>query len=334
LNTTPSTTNHDTTMAVKIHTFAFVKECANEAVLEAIQGTITYIGSRKTGEGQHGPYSFQTIALTDEKGEKLDVKLVNRPEVFAAEWKGKRVQINSTINARNNRTGLAALVEEHEGKTYQKAKATATAEMTCLDGTVSGQQVRQAVEQNLGPQGQQGGGGHAGHQTSSQQPASRPAASSGQKSELQRAKERIARLAGLQGVCYDAAVQVAHGIYERHGIAIMPGSVGIMGDKIWMEMVRKIDVDLLPMLPYQEQPFKGRPLDELIPAMRQQIGEGKAEMEFASYEKRQEIGRQHPSSVEAAPPVQPPAPQQSPHPAGAQDFRTDPAYADDDRVPF
>lgn len=320
-------------MAVKIHSFAFVKECANDAILEAIQGTITYIGSRKTGSHDtHGPWSFQTIGLTDEKGEKLDVKLNNRDEIFAGEWKGKRVQINSTINTKNNRTGLYAVTEEYQGKTYQKAKATATAEITCLDGTVGGQQVRQAVEQNLGHQPasqEQPSHQQANHPPQGQQRA--PAASSGEKSQLQKAKERIARLAGLQGVCYDAAVQVAHGIYERHGIAIMPGSVGIMGDKIWMEMVRKTDIDLLPMLPYSEQPFKGRPLDELIPAMRQQIGEGKAEMEFASAEKRQEIGKAHPSSVQAAPPVPPPAPQQQ---AVSQDWQTDPAYADDDKVPF
>jgi hypothetical protein len=314
-------------MSLKVHSYAFVKECPNNGILEAIEGTITFIGDRRKGEGEHGEWSFQTIALTNPTGDKLDVKLKDR-EQMTNDWKGKTVRIASTVNSKGNRTGLYAITEEHDGKTYQKAKATATADIIDLAGAASGTQVRQAVEQNLSQ-------GQASRPAPSQAPASRPAASppaSGETAELwKKTRQRIGKLAALQAVCYDAAVHNAHGIYERHGIAIMPGAVGMMGDKIFMEVVRKTDIDLLPLSPYAITPFQGTPLDQLIPAMRQQIGEGKAEMEFASAEKRSEIGRQHPSSVPAAPPVQPPP---ASTPAPAYDPHDPTPQPDDDHVPF
>lgn len=296
-------------MSVKVHSYPFVRECTDGAILEALEGTITYIGSRRAGQGEHGEWSFQTIAISN-GADKLDVKLKDRPEL-TGEWKGKTVRICSTINSKNNRTGLYAVTEQHEGKTYNKAKATASADIIDLATAASGTQVREAVEERLQLTSQAPASQAPANRTT-QPPQSPPAANQGQKSELQRVKERVAKYATLQGVCYDAAVHVAHGIYARHGIAILPTAVGIMADKIFIEMARKTDVDILPFDAYAEKPFRGKPLSELIPAMRQQIAEGKAEMEFAASEKRMEIGRQH-------------AAQHSPEP------QPDP---EDDTVPF
>jgi hypothetical protein len=53
-----------------------------------------------------------------------------------------------------------------------------------------------------------------------------------------------------------------------------------MGDKIMMEVIRRTDIDLLPIDPYATNPFKGQPMAQLIPSMRQQIAEGRAEIEM------------------------------------------------------
>lgn len=320
---------------MKIHTYAFVKECANNAVLEGLEGTISFIGSRKAGEGDRGPWSFQTIAIANAQGEKLDVKLKDRPELPLS-WKGKAVRICSTINSQNNRTGLYALTETNNDKTFLLAKATASAEIVDL-ATVQTGGVQQAVAQHQQQQAPQQ------HQQPAPQQQQRPAAQqstakAAQGDELANLKNMrivIAKLAGIQSLCYDAAAHVAHGIAERHGIAVMPGAVGVMGDKLFMEALRRgPDLAFLPIDPYASFPFRGRPLDELIPMMRQQIGEGKAEMEFAATEKRHEIGRQHPSAYENAP--QPPPPQ--PAPAAYQQEPQAPAQSefpdDDDTVPF
>lgn len=296
---------------MKVHSYAFVRECTDGAILEALEGQITFIGQRRSGEGEHGEWSFQTIAITDPKGDKLDVKLKDREEM-KPHWKGKTVRIASTINSKNNRTGLYAVTEQHEGKTYYKAKATGSAMIVDLAEAASGQGLSEAVEERLsqGARPAEAAAAVAASAPAQQERAPRAPADEFWKN----VRIRMAKIAGLQAACYDAAVYNAHGIYQRHGIAIMPGAVGIMADKIFIELARKTDIDLLPTEPYKLTPFRGEPLSALIPAMRQQIGEGRAEMEFANTEKRMELGRQ--STAAAAPPV---APQPDPN---------------DDTVPF
>lgn len=276
------------------HTVADILRFPNETPLEAIEGTITAVYPRKSGTTQQGkPWSFQDGAFADATGAVMKLKLVGC-EDFPTSWKGRRVRITS-VKSDRGRTGLYALDDEYNGQTTRKIKLTPSHTIVDLAESRPVQGLSQAVEQHLPPAQHQAPPQHTHAPTSPSHHAAPPATGVD-------AGPLIARIAGLQAKCYDAAVHNAHGIYERHGIALMPGAVGVMGDKIFMEVIRRIEPSMLPMNPYKAAPFKGRPLDELLPVMRQQIAEGKAEIDFGANEERQRLGAQATAQAAATPP--------------------------------
>ena len=114
------------------------------------------------------------------------------------------------------------------------------------------QQRQQPAQQNGGQQRQNGG------QQTQQKTGS-----------TKEARVILAKISTLYGLCYDAAVAKAWDIYERHGYAVMPGTVGIMADKLLMESIRRVHVEDLPTSNPAE--LKGRPLCELLPFLEEAL---------------------------------------------------------------
>lgn len=324
-----------------------LNELSANTPLGCIEGTITSLYERKNGTTGNGrEWSTQNGAFRDASGQTIKIRWKDCPEVDKG-WKGRQVRISSVVNDRNNRTGLYVEDDEYNGKTTRQIKVTPTATIvdmatsrpvTGLSEAVNNQldqrqrSAQQAPPAQQAPQHQAPPADHH-QQAPTQRTGGPPSADDSPDVYQAKVMKRLRKMMGLQSKCYDAAAASAHAIYERHGIAVMPGAVGIMADKLFMEMIRRIDVDCLPVDPYKSAPFQGTPLDALLPAMRQQIGEGRAEMEFASTEKRMEIGRQNPLPPSHPPannpPPQQPAPQQQPAP-----WEPQPGGPDDDCAPF
>lgn len=290
---------------MNIHTVADILRFPNETPLEGIEGTITAVYPRKAGTTQQNkPWSFQDATFADATGAIIKLKFVGC-EDFSSSWKSRRVRITS-VKSDRGRTGLYALDDEYNGNVTRKIKVTPSHTIVDLAESRPVQGLSEAVDQRLAssqqapqysppPQEQRREAPQHTQPAGPSHHAAPPATGID-------AGPLIARIAGLQAKCYDAAVWNAHGIMERHGIALMPGAVGIMGDKIFMEVIRRIEPSMLPMNPYKAAPFRGKPLDELLPAMRQQIAEGKAEIDFGANEERQRLGAQSLAQQAATPP--------------------------------
>lgn len=325
------------------HSYAFIIEAAHKTPLESVEGVIVKIWDRKDGIGRNDkPWSLQDGDFRLRDGNVIKLQWNGCPPIDKG-WQNLPVRLEANVHGKTGElTGVYAIDDEYNGKTTRKIKLTESHKIVHLEGETI---PHNAPPQSAPPAAQQSAppprtappaANHPPAAAHSAPPATTPPATSfvsaarnaappaDAMTELDDARKLLAKIAGLQAICYDAAVHNAHGIYERHGIAIMPGAVGVMGDRMFGELIRRIkSPDLLPMDPYRLRPFKGTPLDVLIPAMRQQIGEGKAEIDMQATETRQELGRAAMAAAAATPPpIQPPA----------DDFRTDPAF--DDNVPF
>ena len=261
---------------MKTHSYAFITEAPKGAPLEAVDGTITKLFPRKSGTAANGKdWSFQNAEFQLVSGETIKLKFSFCDEIDQG-WRGKKVRLASTVSQKGGRTGLYADDEEYQGTTTRLIRATGTHQLLDLADAAPGC-ADEAVP----------AAAPAAPAAAKPKPAPAPA---GSPDFLSGVKQRIARIAAVQSICYDAAAQNAHRIFAHHGIAIMPGAVGVMGDRIFAEVMRRTDVDSMPIDPYKIAPFRGTPLSELIPAMRQQIAEGKAEIDFEAAEARMALG--------------------------------------------
>lgn len=262
---------------MKTHSYAFLIEAPKGAPLEAVDGFIVKLFPRKAGTSAGGKdWSFQNGEMQLLTGETIKLKFSFCEEINQS-WRGKKVRLASTVSQKGGRTGLYADDEEYNGTTTRLIRATGTHQLLDLADAALGV---------------------ADEPTSPATPTAPSPATTAKPSQpaaaphdfLSAVKQRIAKIAALQSISYDAAAQNAHRIYAHHGIAIMPGAVGVMGDRIFAEIMRRVDVDSMPIEPYRTAPFKGHPLSELIPHMRQQIAEGKAEIDFEASEARMALG--------------------------------------------
>lgn len=294
--------------------------------LGCVEGHMTKVFPRKASPPDaKEPWSFQNGELVQPNGDTIKVKFKGCEDMTG--WKGRFVRINCHVGDKGKRTGLYVEDEEYNGAKTRMLKITPSAGIMDAGAVSGGEKLAQHYEQTQ----QRAQGPPSGppqqsappppREESRQAPPPRQTAPAGDEKEfLKRVRERIARISGLQAMCFDAAVHQAHKMLERHGVAVAPGAVGIMGDKIFMETIRRTDIDLLPMDPHALIPYRGKPLSELIEVWRDQLATGKAEIEFGAAETRHELGK---ASIAAAantpPPIRPPdhEPPWQGHPDGA-----------------
>jgi hypothetical protein len=101
-----------------------------------IAGRITYVGERKSGEGDYGEWAMQKLMLEDASGE-LEVQLKNREEVLGQEAVGKVLLAESVMQQRlGKRTGVKVQDYEFEGRNGPvrgtKAVITGSARLTLV----------------------------------------------------------------------------------------------------------------------------------------------------------------------------------------------------------
>lgn len=237
-----------------------IDQLPNGTPLECFEGLVTRVHERRAGTNTHGEWSFQNIDLSD-GSTKVTVRLKNR-EAFPPHWSGKHILVTHGINSKTSKPcGIEVQDEDYNQKMYRRIICTYAADIALLDPNeappprqqTQQNQQRQPSQQQQPPQDQQ-------RQTNNRQPQ-QPT------DGLLDAKRTIARISTLYLMCYDAAVNQAHQIYQRHGYAVPPGTVGIMADKLAMESIRRVQIDTLPM---SAPPTNVRPLSDLIPIAEQQ----------------------------------------------------------------
>lgn len=312
--------------------------------LGCVEGHMTKVFPRKASPPDaKEPWSFQNGELVQQNGDTIKVKFKGCEDMTG--WKGRFVRINCHVNDKNKRTGLYVEDEEYQGNKVRMLKITPSASIMDAAQVSGGEKLAQHYDQTQQraqgpPQAppQQSAPPPPREESRQAPPPRQTAPQQGEKEILMRTRERIAKIAGLQQICFDAAVHAGHKILERHGVALAPGSIGIMGDKIFMETIRRTEIDLLPMDPHAIIPYRGKPLTALIEVWRSQIAEGKSEIEFESAEKRHELGRAAmAAAANTPPPVQPPPRHHEDPPPRTSAVHTDEGYfanPDDDGAPF
>jgi hypothetical protein len=234
-----------------------IDELPNGTPLEAFEGRVEKVWNRLQGENEHGDWSFQNLEITS-GGTKVTVKLKDR-EPFPESWKGKEILVTHGVHGKTGKaTGIEVIDENVKGKTMRRIKVTASAEIALLDASEAPPARQQRQE---APREQQ----HRQERPAQPQETRRPAApqqSDHSGDPVREAKILIAQVRTLHLLCYDAAVATAHDIYDRHGYAVPPGTVGIVADKYLMEAIRRTNIQGLPMTAPEP---KGKPLSDLLP---------------------------------------------------------------------
>lgn len=98
------------------HTIQQIKQFPIGTVVPHITGTVKAVFPRKTGEGQYGPWSVQTVILAD-GGEEIPVSCWGFDEL--GHLKGQSVSVAAT--GTNKKTGKTQGTELKEGKDKQGA---------------------------------------------------------------------------------------------------------------------------------------------------------------------------------------------------------------------
>lgn len=249
-----------------------LQRLADKASVAAVEGTIKAIYEiSRAPQTSSRRWTRQDMILTDRTGE-IRVKVWNQKEI-PPEWKGRHIRIDHFLDDRNRSCDLAVAHNEYQGNVEVQLRVDKRAILTDMANARSTREVGDAYRE----------------QRQEREPEREPDRTERRPPEQQRKKEAptdtlleakklLARYRGLWNVCYDAAVATAHDVNERHGYAMVPGAVGIIADKMFAEMCRKLghDVNNLPIDPYARNEdgsvdYRGRPLSKHIEVLNEQV---------------------------------------------------------------
>jgi len=247
-----------------------IDQLPNGTPLEAFEGKVLKVWGRKSGENEHGAWSFQNLEITN-GAQKVTVKLKNR-ELFPESWKNRDILVTHGTHGKTGKAiGIEVKDETVKDEEVRRIFVNEHAEIALLDGNDAPprreqprddrrqeqpQEARERPRQDDRPQERQ--------QTRQEPQERRQEQRQPEQSHdaIREAKTIIAQIRTLHVLCYDAAVATAHDIHARHGYAFPPGTVGIIGDKYLMEAIRRTNLQSLPLTAPER---KGRPLSELLP---------------------------------------------------------------------
>jgi hypothetical protein len=96
-------------------------------VIHEITGRLAKVWDYKTGEGQHGPYSYQNATLED-RGAKVTLTFSNMDDMIDSE--GQTLTFRSSESKQYGWKGVSYQVAEKGGKTYKGIKVTNMSKIT------------------------------------------------------------------------------------------------------------------------------------------------------------------------------------------------------------
>lgn len=120
----------------------------NKEGVPSIQGTLTKVYERKTGESDRGPWSVQNGLLQDSTGE-IKVLFTNQPD--ARIYQGKSVSITSHVGDKGM-SGVYAHDDTYQGNVKRILKLTATAQIAFVDGASGAETAAKAALSTMPPE--------------------------------------------------------------------------------------------------------------------------------------------------------------------------------------
>lgn len=109
----------------KVSTIPEILAMDNDDVIKIVRGKIVKRFDRKSGETDKGPWSFENVEITDGK-HSVTVSLKNR-EPLPKHFKVGSLILITAKEGDRGWTGMKAVDEEYQGKTYRKIRVTPTA---------------------------------------------------------------------------------------------------------------------------------------------------------------------------------------------------------------
>lgn len=104
-----------------------IDDLKNDALIDLFEGKVKVIWDYKEGENKYGPFSFQTMVVTDEDNEEIQVTFKDREEV-EKNVRGKTIRLESR-KTKNGWHGVTVWDDEYNGKTTRKIKVTPAADV-------------------------------------------------------------------------------------------------------------------------------------------------------------------------------------------------------------
>ena len=98
-----------------------ISEMEDGLPIPMLSGRIKIVFEYKKGEGEYGPWSFQSAVLTNGESE-ANLKFKNMDDMTPLQ--GKEVTIRANKSTKHGLTGVVKAVETYQGKTYHKVLLT------------------------------------------------------------------------------------------------------------------------------------------------------------------------------------------------------------------
>lgn len=203
-------------------------------------------------------WSIQNGEIQDAAGTKMAVVFKDRFEEVPTSWAGRDI-ILECKHGDKGLSGVYVFDDDYRvdpGKPIpRKIKVTATGQISLVGGDPVTPQQRPAAQQH-GQQTPQDRGPSQGARNDTP-PANRQQTQSGQggqgaavspaKQAARDARHFLGQCVTAWTMCHDAATTIAWGVYERHGQLTAGGGVGMLADKLFIELARSGTIRQLPV---------------------------------------------------------------------------------------
>lgn len=113
-----------------------------------LQGTITKVSERKSGEGKYGEWSLQFLTMED-GSDSIPVMAKNRDEDFS-ELQGKRVSISAVKSKQHGWVGAESFDNEYKGEVQRVVKLTPAGQIEEVGNSGSSKQKSSQPENGKG----------------------------------------------------------------------------------------------------------------------------------------------------------------------------------------
>ena len=118
---------------MKIMSFPEILDLENGQQIPALQGTVKKVLDQRTGVGEFGPWTLQTLFLQDEHAHEITVTWTC-PDPFDAGVEGQTLYFESGRDKKDQLVGLKREIRKKNGKTYESVKVDDRAKVKVLNG--------------------------------------------------------------------------------------------------------------------------------------------------------------------------------------------------------
>lgn len=218
---------------MKVTTISELAQLEPGDSIRCVKGTIKSVLKWRDGNNDYGPWSVQTIVLSDGKVE-FKAKVWNRDELQRS-LQGKEVYIQAGEGKKKEPIGLGIEENTHNNKTESLLVIRQEASIDLPDGQAQAQAQAQAPapEERAQPQSQTSTGDSEWEQTTQHRPSPE-----GNQDGVKEAKRHAMKVANLAILGYQAANIAADKIKEKTGNQVTEGQLQSIASTIIIQLER------------------------------------------------------------------------------------------------